>query len=167
MHMHMHGTPRFPSPIIDGRDFHQSHTESGYTGALGRASQIIVASTSSSRVWPPGTLDSGRGSRVAHLHRMRSDSDWPLTTLYQPCADARRRIHNQSHRTTSSFRQTIRALRHRPRRKRDLSLRRDNKCLKSKSGPSIDPYFHVLTYLKSGEFFFLYIRTSLETLFFQ
>jgi hypothetical protein len=45
-----------------------------------------------------------------HLHRMRSDSDWPLTTLYQPCADARRRIHNQSHRTTSSFRQTIRAL---------------------------------------------------------
>jgi hypothetical protein len=110
MHMHMHGTPRFPSPIIDGRDFHQSHTESGYTGALGRASQIIVASTSSSRVWPPGTLDSGRGSRVAHLHRMRSDSDWPLTTLYQPCADARRRIHNQSHRTTSSFRQTIRAL---------------------------------------------------------
>lgn len=45
-----------------------------------------------------------------HLHRMRSDSDWPLTTLYQPCADARRRIHNQSHRTTSIFRQTIRAL---------------------------------------------------------
>lgn len=93
MHMHMHGTPRFPSPIIDGRDFHQSHTESGYTGALGRASQIIVASTSSSRVWPPGTLDSGRGSRVAHLHRMRSDSDWPLTTLYQPCADARTTNH--------------------------------------------------------------------------